>query len=460
MPDTGRSPEEMLASFIAEMDYEKLPPEVVAVAKQAILDSIGVSLAGSSEELVGILVSLARELGGTPVSGIIGTGLRTSPVLAALANGAMAHALDYDDNSDTWIGHPSTVLVPALLSVAERSNSSGKEILTAYVTGFEVGARLGMVVGQDHYAKGWHTTATIGHIGGAAAVARLLKLDARRTQMALAIAASLAGGVRENFGTMTKPLHAGNTARNAVLASLLAGKGFTASENSLTAKAAYSKVLGRDVDYEFNETFQKLGSPFDIITSGLWTKAYPSGAATQSAISAAIQLRNEHSFDVGEVAEVVCATGKAIPRILIHHHPRLGLEGKFSMEYCVAVALLDGEVTLDQFTDERALADDVQSLVTRVKYSHPPELADEFGFHIPGIVTVKLRSGEEFTSRVASPKGRPENPMTEAELRAKFDRCARRVLSEGERAEVIRLVSRLEDVTEIGSLMDIIIKPR
>ena len=201
-----------MASFIAQTDYEDLPSKAIEVSKDAILDCIGVSLAGSQEEVSRILLPMLEELGGHPVAGVIGGSLRSSPVLASLANGVMAHALDYDDVSDSWIGHPSTVLVPAILATAERCKSSGKEVLTAYVTGFEVGAKLGIALGQDHYAKGWHNTSTLGSLAGAAAVAKLLKLDVQQIQMALGIAASLAGGLRENFGTMTKPLHAGNAA--------------------------------------------------------------------------------------------------------------------------------------------------------------------------------------------------------------------------------------------------------
>ena len=446
-----------MASFIAETGYEDLPSEAIEVSKEAILDCIGVSLAGSQEEVSRILLPMLEELGGHPVAGVIGGSLRSSPVLASLANGVMAHALDYDDVSDSWIGHPSTVLVPAILATAERCKSSGKEVLTAYVIGFEVGAKLGIALGQDHYAKGWHNTSTLGSLAGAAAVAKLLKLDVQQIQMALGIAASLAGGLRENFGTMTKPLHAGNAARNAVLAGLLAEKGFTATERALAGQAAFAKVLGKNSQYDLDAVCRQLGSPFDVVSPGIWLKAYPSGAATHSSISAALQLRSEHSFNADEVVEVECATNKAVPRILIHHHPKTGLEGKFSLEYCVSVALIDGEVSLDQFTDERALADDIQSLIPKVKYSHPPELEDKFGFHVPGIVTAKLRNSAEFFSRVESPKGRPENPMSKQEIWAKFERCARLVLSPEKRAEVIKLVSNLEQTPEIGGLMNILI---
>ncbi len=452
----SESPEDILASFTAQTEYQSLPEAAVTASKNAILDCLGVTLAGSQEKAGRIQVAMAEELGGKPTSSIIGGQVRTSPVLAALVNGTMAHALDYDDVSDSWIGHPSPALVPAILAVAERCQSSGKDVLTAYITGFEVGAKLGIAFGQDHYARGWHTTGTIGSLAGAVAAARLLKLDSAQTKMALGIATSLASGIRENFGSMTKPLHAGSAARNGVLAGLLAEKGFTATENSLTGQAGFARVLGKDRKYDLSPVFRQMGAPFDVVSPGVWLKAYPSGAATQSSITAALRLRREHTFDTSEIAEIICATNRAVPQILIHHHPGSGLEGKFSLEYCVAVALLDGEVSLDQFTDDRALADDVQKLVSRVKYEHPPEMENRFGFHIPGILTVRLQNGEELSSRVDYPRGRPENPMSQSEIHAKFENCAKRVLAADKIACVIDFVSHLEEQKELRSLMDLL----
>ncbi|MFH1382435.1 MAG: MmgE/PrpD family protein [Chloroflexota bacterium] len=453
----SQSPEQKLASFVVQTKWANLPARAVENAKNAVLDSIGICLAGSVEDTGRIVIETAREVGAQNISGVIGGGLRTSPELAALANGTMTHALDYDDVSDSWIGHPSTVLVPAILAMAEKCHSSGREIITSYVTGFEVGAKLGLACGQDQYARGWHNTGTIGSVAGAAAIARLLKLDATKTQMAMGIAASLAGGLRENFGSMTKPLHAGNGARNAVLAGLLAEKGFTSSENALTGKAAFARVFGQDHDYDFAAVFSQLGSPFDIISPGIWVKAYPSGAVTHSAISAAVKLRQEHSFDLKEVVEIKCATNPAVPKIIIHHHPKTGLEGKFSLEYCVSVALLDGEVSLDSFTDRRAGQDDVQGFMSKIKYVHPPELENKFGFNVPGIVTVVMKNGRELTGRVDSPKGTPANPMTQAELQGKFENCARRVLSAEKTKQVIREVGRLEQMKNVSDLINIML---
>lgn len=452
----NESPEIVLARFITGMAWTKLPDEAVETTKNAILDTFGVALAGSKGDLGEILPEVVKEMGGKPVSAVIGKGFRTSPPLAALVSGTLAHALDFDDVNDNWIGHPSTVLVPALFAVAEQRKSSGKDIITAYVTGFEVGAKLGMVFGQDHYAKGWHTTGTIGAVAGAAAIANLLKLNARQTQMALGIAASLAGGLRESFGSMTKPLHAGNAAKSAVLSGLLAEKGFTATENSLIGKAAFAQVLGKNIDYDFYPAMSKLGKPLDIISPGLWTKAYPSGAVTHSAISAAIELRKRYAFNVFDVTAVECATNPAVPQIIIHHRPKTGLQGKFSLEYCVAVALLDGDVKLDSFTDKRATSEDVQAFMPKVKYVHPPELENKFGFNVPGIVTVKMRDGREFMARVPSPKGTPENPMTPGERQTKFENCAALVLSPAKRVRVIELVAGLEEMPDVSPLMDVL----
>ena len=445
-----------LAEFIVRTNYEKLPAEAVEISKGAILDCIGVALAGSREEAGKIMLSLARELGGQPVAGVIGGGFRTSPVLASLANGTIAHALDYDDVGGGT--HPSCWLVPTILALGERNKSSGKEVLTAYVLGFEVAARLKGLLGAQHYGKGWHSTSTLGSLGAAAVATKLLKLDIKQTQRALGIAASLANGLRQNFGTMTKPLHAGNAARNGVLAGLLTEKGFTADESILEGRVGFLKVFGEDLEYDLEGMCQQLGAPFAVVSPGIWLKAYPCCAGNHASIDAALHLRREHPFQPDEVVEVECATGPQTPKCLIRHRPKTGLEAKFSLEYCVSVALIDGEITLDRFTDERVLTPEIQNFIPRVKYSYPAELADKTGLDdLPRTVTVRLRDGKVFSSKVWIPKGSPGNPMSKEERRSKFENCVQGVLSAKERAEVVRLVSNLEQIADIGGLMNILI---
>ncbi len=450
-----QTPEELLASFIVSTDYKNLPREVIDISKSAILDLIGVALAGSSEPPGKLLLEELKESGGNPHAGVIGGGFRTSVTSASLINGTMAHALDYDDVSQDWNGHPSAVLVPAILAMGERRHSSGKEILTAYAVGFEAGAKLGIGIGQSMYGRGWHNTSTIGSIASAAAAAQLLRLDLEETKMALGIAASLAGGLRENFGTMTKPLHAGNAARNGNLAGLLAKRGFTASEHWLTADSGFRRAFGAD-NNGLNDALSQLGKKFSILSPGIWLKYYPSCAGTHSPIEAMLKLRGQHSLNPDEIVEINCEVAPFLPQMLIHHHPKSGLEGKFSLEHSVSVALIDGKALCYQFTDERVNAPDIQAFIPKVKYRVLPQLGNVTDTNLPVTITITLKNGKGVSISESNPTGKPANPMSPEQLRQKFENCTR-ILSQVDRAKVIELVSKLEQLDGIEKLMDLIV---
>jgi 2-methylcitrate dehydratase PrpD len=446
--------EETLASFIVGTDYKHLPHEAIEISKNAILDLIGVAVAGSSEPPGKILLEELKESRGQPQAGVIGGRFRTSVTEASLCNGTMAHALDYDDISESWTGHPSAVLVPSILAMGEKCHSSGKELLTAYVVGFEVGAKLGGEIGNPHYSRGWYITSTIGSIAGAAAAAKLLKLDLQKTQMALGIAASLAGGLRENFWTMTKPLHAGNAARNGNLVGLVASRGFTASEHWLMAASGFSKAFGADAK-NMNEILSQLGTTFSIISPGIWLKYYPACGGNHSPIEAALKLRQQYSLNPDDIVEVDCAIAPYLPQMLIHHHPKTGLEGKFSLEFAVSVALIDGEALLPQFTTERVNAPDIQAFMSKVKYHILPELGDITDLNIPVTITITLKNGNKVSITENNPTGKPTNPMNPEQLKKKFETCTR-ILSPEERTEVVEIVSKLEQQDRIDRLMKLL----
>jgi 2-methylcitrate dehydratase PrpD len=441
-----------LAEFIIRTTYEKIPKEVTAVSKDIILDTIGISLAGSKEETCKIVNSMILEFGGEPVSTVIGGGFKTAPVFAAIANGTAAHLLDYDDLFAS--AHPSAVLVPAILALGEKCNSPGKEILTAYVVGFEVLAKVGSILGNRHYTRGWHSTSTIGSLSATAASAKLLKLDVQQTIMALGIASSLTGGLRANFGTMTKPLHAGNAARNGIMAAILAAKGFTASENILGEESGFFSVFGEEPSYDTELMCRQLGAPFSLVSPGVWLKKYPCAAGNHASIDAVLQIKKDHSFDYTKILEIECTTGRQTPKVLIHHRPTTGLQAKFSLEYCIAAALTDGELTLNHFTDEKVLSPEIQDLIPKVKYSFPSELANTTGpYDLPRTVTIKLSDGKTFSKSVKVCKGQPGNPMSKEELHGKFRDCAKRVLPVDEITKVLNSISTLEQTTDISELM-------
>src|SRR5215831_18257368 len=232
-----------LAEFVTKSRWEDCPAQAVEAARRAILDCLGVMLAGSVEPAARIVADVARAEGGSPLATVVGTPLRTGAVWAALFNGTAAHALDFDDTNFAMLGHPSAPVLTAALAAGELCTATGAEVMHAFLLGFEVETTMGEVVNPGHYARGWHSTCTLGTLGAAAAAARLLGLDTPATASALAVAASQASGLKENFGTMTKPFHAGHAARSGVLAALLAREGWTASEHALEGPQGFFNVM-------------------------------------------------------------------------------------------------------------------------------------------------------------------------------------------------------------------------
>ena len=338
-----------VAEFLVKSRWEDCPPEAVEAARRAILDCLGVMLAGSVEPPARIIQRIAEMEGGTPLATVVGTGRRTGATWAALANGTAAHALDYDDTNFAMMGHPSAPVLSAALAAGELALADGRSLVHAFLLGFEVETTLAEVVNPPHYYRGWHATCTLGTLGAAAAAAHLLGLDAAQTRVALAVAASQASGLKENFGTMTKPFHAGHAARSGVLAALMAREGWTASEQALEGPQGFFAVLGAgDLRLEHLAT---LGRPWKILTTGVAVKPYPSCACTHSIIDGARELRERHRLRPDDIREVTVGVHASVPNILIHDRPRTGLEGKFSGVFAAAAALVEEHLGLQTFTD-------------------------------------------------------------------------------------------------------------
>ncbi|MFC2000991.1 MmgE/PrpD family protein [Chloroflexota bacterium] len=455
-----------IADFVAEVTYSQIPADTIEAAKESILDCIGVTLAGSKEPCSRILAEFAKQMGGESLATIIGWRLKTSPLLAALANGTTGHALDYDDTAPAFLYHPTVVLLPAILALAEANEASGQQVMEAYLTGFEVQAKLLAGLGHAGYLRGWHNTSTVGTMGATVAAAKMLRLTGEQTAIALGIAASEAGGLRQNFGTMTKPLHAGIACRNGVMSAILAGKGFTASENILEVPAGYGTMFGSGEECDFEMMTADLGNPFAYPPDVVRLKPYPSCGGTHRCLDAALYLKKEYAISAEDVAEVKCRTSDVIPNICIHHQPRTDLEAKFSVEYCVAVALLDGKAGLAQFTDERVKDPKLQELITKVKYVHPEEMKGAVGLSnsgtggseniLPEAVTVKLKDGRQFFKEVPIARGCPGNPMKTDDLLAKYRACAGSVLSATDIERSIEQIFTLEKLPNINGLMKVI----
>ncbi len=439
-----------LAQFIAGLGYDDLPKEAIVQAKRAIMDTVGVALAGCREEGPSILVALARERGAEGPAPLWGWPLALPAPQAALINGASAHAIDYDDVNVNMRGHPSAPVLPTAFALCHELGLDGRHLILAFVLGIEVEAKLGAIMGGRHYALGWHPTSTLGTLGAAAASAKLLGLDVAKVEMALGIAASMASGVRANFGTMTKPLHVGLAARNGVEAALMASRGFTASANALEAEDGFLATFlgGR---YE-GSPLPPLGQPFDIVHPGLGQKRYPCCYATHRALDAALELAPK--VKASEIAKVIVRVSRGTLMPLQRERPRTGLEGKFSMEYCVATALLDGRVAMSSFTDEAVSRPEVDRLMDLVHVEEGPEDGDPSQMWAE--VAVQLKSGQSKSLRVDVAKGDPRRPLTWEELAEKFRDCAYTCLPPDQVEEALDLFSHLEDVESLDRLAKIL----
>jgi 2-methylcitrate dehydratase PrpD len=443
-----------LADFVAKSRWEDCPAPAVAAARRAILDCLGVMLAGSREPAARILRTVALGEGGAPLCTIVGAGARTGAVWAALCNGTAAHALDFDDTNFVLLGHPSAPVLAAALAAGELGLADGEAVVHAFLLGFEVETTLAAVINPAHYDRGWHATCTLGTLGAAAAAGRLLGLDAAQMRTALGVAASQSSGLKENFGTMTKPFHAGHAARSGVLAALLAREGWTASEQALDGPQGFFSVLAAGPRRP--EALDTLGAPWKIVSSGVAVKPYPSCACTHSIIDGALELRRAHAIRPEDVVDVTIGVNARVPRILIHSDPRTGLEAKFSAEFAAAAALCEGRVGIATFRDEKTQDPAIRALMPRVRVRVDPDIPGDAERHMWTRVTVRVRDGRAFTIGPREVPGHPGNPLSDEALGDKFEECARIALPADRVDSVRQMLETLEGCPDLRSLTAIL----
>ena len=449
----GASVIEQLAVYAAAESFGRLPADVVAAARLAILDTLGVALAGSLEDTAVRARALIAHRRSAEEATILGTPLSACLEDAAFVNGTAAHALDYDDVQTSLSGHPSAPILCPALAVAERASASGAALVTAFVIGVEIESKLGRAVNPAHYEVGWHATATCGVFGAAAATAKLLGLPAERVAHALAIAASMASGIKANFGTDCKPMHVGHAGRCGIEAALLAHAGFTGNLDALEHADGFGSTHGGGAKPMWELATLDLGAPHEVVAPGIGVKRYPSCASTHQALDATLALIDEHAIAPDAVQAVECGVYYLVPHQLIHDRAETGLQGKFCMPYCVSVALLDRTVGLAQFADERVRRADVQALMPRVRmFVHPEQTTRECLPTRFSEVTITLNNGRTVTKRVREAKGQPKNPLTPNELEAKFRDSAGRALDVERVLSILYAVRSLETVPDVSAL--------
>src|SRR5438874_3674244 len=406
--------------FVVNTTYEDIPADVIELGKKSILDGLGLALAGSRAQTGTICRQYLEDdlsiCGGKAI--VIGSALKTSPRFAAFVNGVSIHADDFDDTQlsaakDRVYGllvHPTVPVLPAVLALSERRKISGKELMLSYHVGVDVECKIAEAISPRHYQDGFHSTGTCGALGSAAACAKLLRFDQSKTLNAFGLAASQSAGLRENFGTMTKPFQAGHAAESGVVAADFAALGWTAADQILEAPRGFFHAYGGSYDPTF--ILDKLGKPWTFSSPGVSIKPFPSGSLTHPGMTELLRLMRKEHIKAADVERVGVGTNHNMPNALIHHRPTTGLQAKFSMEFCVAVLLLYGQATLAEFRDEVVDRPQVQAMIRRVNFYVDPD-AEKAGFDkMTTILRIHLKNGKTLSGRADFGKGSPANPMT------------------------------------------------
>ncbi|MGZ8228037.1 MAG: MmgE/PrpD family protein [Burkholderiales bacterium] len=443
---------ERFIDAVMAVNYETLPQAAIDMAKHVTLDGLAVMLAGATEPLgVGrISIEYVRAMGGAPQASVIAGGFKTSITNAAYANGTMGHALDFDN---TWypLNHPTSPTLPAILAIAEHDGLTGRKVIEALAIAFEVQGRLRMAATGMETGSGFHKPGMTGTFGATAAAGRLYGLTRDQMLMAFGLAGSRAGSLAINTGTMTKSSHSGHAARMGIECALLTKMGWTASRDVFGPKGFFDTFFGgRGEPGLLVEGFAK---PLRMVDPGVGFKKHPSNYFTHRPIDAALALREEKKIDARaiESVEVVFPRFEYVNRPF----PETGLDGKFSVQYTTTVALLDGEITVDSFTNERRFAKDVESLLPRVKLIVDPSIPEDFDkMHV--VVTVTMQNGERHSKRVDKLSGWIGQPLTREQRLRKFHSCAKRVLDKPAADQVVALVEKLDALDDVREIMAIV----
>jgi 2-methylcitrate dehydratase PrpD len=449
-----------VVAFIQQSRFDRMPAPVIAEAKRCLVDGFGVVLAGATVRGSAIVREYVKASSAPGTSTVLGPErMSASAAHAALANGASGHAMDYDDTQlsttpDRIFGlltHPTVPVLAASLAVGERLGVSGRAFLEAFLTGFEVECKIAEAINPKHYVQGFHSTGTIGVFGAAAGAAKLMNLTAAQTAHALGIAASLSAGLRVNFGSMTKPLHAGRAAENGVTAVELASRGFTAGDEGLDGEWGFFQVAGGGAD--LTRIVPSLGQPFSIVEPGISFKPYPCGSLGHPTMDAMLKLVTDHDVTPEQIARVRVRAGSNILNPLRYKTAKTELEAKFCLPFMMASLALRRRAGIREFTDEFVASAPVQALMARVENVFDREIEARGFDKMRSVVEVDLTDGRKLTQPSDERyRGGPERPFTRAELRGKFTDCASLVLAPERIRRAIELIETLEQVAAVHEL--------
>ena len=441
-----------LGKFVSELAPKDIPQAAAAVARTGFTDCFGVMVAGAREPVVALVDRALSGSDGRDQASLIPGGGRRNVEDAALVNGVAAHVLDYDDVTSD--GHPSAVLVPAILAQGEAQRSSGAEMLTAYAAGYEVWAELLVREPVPLHQKGWHPTAVRGSIAAAAACAKLLRLGPQETSTAMALAASMAGGLVANFGTLTKPFQVGRAAQSGLLAARLAAVGLTASPDALEHRSGYLAAFSPDGGADLARPLERARDQWHLERQGLNIKRYPICYATHRAIDATLGLAERHDLRPADVEEIRVSTSELQLRMLRNDHPQTGFEAKFSMQFALAASVVARNVGLQQLRDDFVRSPAVQTLMPRVRCAGTVEAEDGSAFARADSVEVRTVQGKVFASPpIRFAKGNAQSPLSREELWLKFADCLGDEFAAAAKSRAFESLMRLDRLSGASELL-------
>jgi 2-methylcitrate dehydratase PrpD len=447
---------ERIANFMAKAGFDDLPQEAIVRAKMLVLDFLGVTIAGTASPIGEIIVRFGRETKDGRAATVIGAGFKTSIPSAAFINGTLAHALDIDDTAAGTVAHPNAPVLPALLALGEKYKVSGKELLTAYILGLEVFYRVALA-SQGHM-MGWHRTSVFGTIAAAAAAARLMNLSVEQIRAAIGISTSLAAGLQLNFGTMTKAIQVGNASRSGLVAAILAKEGCTANLDTLGDPKGfgYAFYSGKFIA---EKAVAEIGKPFSIVFPGNAMKIYPCCGLAHSPADVTLRLVREHDIALEQVEKVEVYTEELTPQVLVYHQPKTDYEGKYSLEYIIAAAILDRGVRQETFTYSMVNRPEIQAFLGKVegRVRSDAEWANMrlHPWNHPARVVIKLKDGRTYSGEAPCARGYPDMPLTAEEVISKYRDLAGLVLPAQEAERLSQLALTLEAQKGLAKLMDL-----
>ncbi|MBI4735501.1 MAG: MmgE/PrpD family protein [candidate division NC10 bacterium] len=439
---------ERMAAFIFDTDSDALSADALTMAKLCVLDWLGSVYAGKGSRPAVAILLVAKSLGGNPEATLLPDGSQSSAYMAALVNAAASHVVEMDDLHKGSILHPAAPVIPAALAMAEREGASGRELLASIVLGYEVAIRLGEAMGPSHY-QFWHTTGTCGTFGAAAAVGRILGLSKQELAAALGSAGTQAAGLWEFLvdGAMSKQLHPAKAAADGLLAALLAEQGFTAASRIFEGDKGFCRAMAKEAD--LGRLTQGLGTtPLRILSTSF--KAHAACYHIHSAIDAVLEIRRKHSLQAAEVERVHIALYPAALDLLEKVEPQDPYAAKFNIPFCVATALVYGQVAISAFTTDRLHDPKIRGVMERISLARDPELGKVYPERWPAVAEITTRAGETHVARIDFPRGDPKNPMTQEELVAKFHNLATPALDQEHRKKTVDACLQLEQVENLA----------